>query len=318
MPAYSTSEAVGEREQLADIISRIDPAETPVYSNGQKETGKGIFLEWQVQELAAATSSNHQNEGYTPTYATPTATIRYGNYMMISAKDARVTGTLDAVDKAGRAKETAYQKTLKGLELRRDCEKYLMGDAVRSANEPRKAGAFSSWITNASVDTTGTSTTLTNVGSGTASPSYSGDTRAMDITFFDAAMQAAWDDGGQPRIAVMNGTNKRAFDRLSSATVAANQYNMSAVKEGVYIGSVGVYLSAFGRLDVTLDRYVGNERVLLLDPDFYSIATLAGRNMVVEDLAKTGDAVNFMIIHEWTLKVKAPKAHAAIYDLSGS
>lgn len=318
MPAYSTSEAVGEREELADVISRIDPAETPIYSNARKESSSAIYTEWQVQELATAVATNYQVEGYTPTFATPTATRRMGNYMMISAKDARITRTLDVVDKAGRQRETAYQKVLKGLELRRDCEKYLMGDVAASSSEPRKSGTISTWITNYSHSTTGTASTFTNVGFGTATPTFSGDNRALSIAFFNSAMQAAWDDGGKPRIAVMNGNNKVAFDNLSSATVAANQYNMSSVKDAVYIGSVSVYLSAFGRLDVTMDRYIGDDRIYLLDPDWYSIATLPQSNMAVEDLAKTGDATNFMIVHEWTLKVGAPKAHAAIYDLTGA
>ncbi len=39
-----------------------DPDETPLVSNAQKETTKGIFHEWQVQELAAAVDTNSASE----------------------------------------------------------------------------------------------------------------------------------------------------------------------------------------------------------------------------------------------------------------
>jgi hypothetical protein len=54
MATHTTATAVGEREQLADVIYRIDPDETPIFSALKKETSNGIFTEWQVQELAAA------------------------------------------------------------------------------------------------------------------------------------------------------------------------------------------------------------------------------------------------------------------------
>ena len=128
MATYTTAAVVGDREDLSDIITRIDPDETPIFSALRKETGNAVLVEWQVQELASAVATNYQNEGVDATYDTPTATVRFGNYMQISQKDAAVSGTLDSVDKAGRDKEVAYQKVLKGLELRRDIEKYLHSD----------------------------------------------------------------------------------------------------------------------------------------------------------------------------------------------
>tara|TARA_R100000655_G_scaffold23344_3_gene47055 strand:- start:444 stop:626 length:183 start_codon:yes stop_codon:yes gene_type:complete len=54
MAVYTSSSAVGAREDLSDVIYRIDPDETPLFSNAKKETTKGIYHEWQIQELAAA------------------------------------------------------------------------------------------------------------------------------------------------------------------------------------------------------------------------------------------------------------------------
>ena len=312
MAQFTTTNAVGEREDLSDVITRIDPDETPIFSALKKETGNGVFVEWQVQELAAAVANNHQNEGADATYATPTATTRLGNYMQISQKDAQVSGTLDAVDKAGRDKEVAYQKVLKGLELRRDIEKYLHSDTARSASDPRKAGTLSSWITNVD-DASGTSAAT---GDGTDVPDMAGTNRALTLAQIDTAMQAAYTDGGQPNMLVVSPAKKAAFSDLNSGSVATNQINYTAPREAAIVGSVSLYLSDFGQLDVVIDRFASDDRVYLLDSDYASVCTLPNRNFTVQEMAKTGDSEKFQIITEWTLKVSAPKAHAAVYDLS--
>lgn len=312
MAQFTTANAIGEREDLSDVITRIDPDETPIFSALKKETGNGVFVEWQVQELAAAVATNYQNEGADAAYATPTPTTRLGNYMQISQKDAQVSGTLDAVDKAGRDRETAYQKVLKGLELRRDIEKYLHSDTARSSSDPRKAGTLSSWITNVE-DATGTSAAT---GDGTDVPDMAGTNRAMTLAQIDTAMQAAYTDGGQPNMLVVSPSKKAAFSDLNSGSVATNQINYTAPREAAIVGSVSLYLSDFGQLDVVIDRFASDDRVYLLDSDYASICTLPNRNFTVQDLAKTGDSEKFQIITEWTLKVSAPKAHAAVYDLS--
>ena len=107
MATFTTSNAVGERESLADIIYRLDTSETPIFSSAEKITTNGVFYEWQVQELAAAATDNHVNEGADATFATPTATSRLGNYHQISVKDFAISGTLESVDKAGRERESA-------------------------------------------------------------------------------------------------------------------------------------------------------------------------------------------------------------------
>ena len=51
MATYLTANAVGEREDLSDVITRIDPAETPIFSNGKKiTTSGGKFKNLQQQQ----------------------------------------------------------------------------------------------------------------------------------------------------------------------------------------------------------------------------------------------------------------------------
>jgi len=314
MATYTSATAIGEREDLSDVIYRIDPDETPLVSNAQKETTKGIFHEWQVQELAAAVDTNSASEGADYSYVNPSATTRLGNYHQIAVQAASVSNTLDVVDKAGRDKETAYVKVLKGIEQRRDIEKSLFKNEARSASEPRKAAKLITWITN--VDAPGDMAAATGDGSDVAD--LTGTAASLTLAKIDAAMLAAYNDGGAPNMLLMSPTNKQNFSGLSSGSVSTNQITYTAPREAAIIGSVSLYLSDFGELAVTVDRQCPNSEMYLIDTDYVCIGSLPGRMFSVSDVAPTGDATKFAIVSEYTLIVKAPKAHGAVIGLDGS
>jgi hypothetical protein len=284
----------------------------------KKETSNGIFTEWQVQELAAASTTNYHNEGADTATAAATPTSRVGNYHQISKKVFATSGTLDAVDTAGREREHNYQKVLKSLELRRDVEKMIGDtDVARSASDPRKSASLSCWITNGSVGG-GAGAFATGDGSDAIT---NGDDRALSLGLIEDAQQDAWTDGGNPRLMVMSAANKANFSDLSAAAtnnVVSNQVNMTQAKEVTFIGSTSIFLGDFGEVSATPSRQLGNDRIFLIDPDFVSLCTLNGRNFLEEDLAKVGDATESHVLIEWALKPTAPKAHSMILDLSGS
>ena len=87
------------------------------------------------------------------------------------------------------------------------------------------------------------------------------------------------------------------------------------LKVGAGIKSLAVN-SKFGMLNVTIDRFCADDRLFLLDSDHYSIGHLPGRMFSVSDVAPSGDTSRFSIVSEWTLIMKAPKAHGGVYDLS--
>jgi hypothetical protein len=145
---FATYQAVGNREDLSDMIYRIDPTDTPFMSAAEKEKATAVNHEWQTQALAAASSANAQLEGDDPTTTTTTPTVRLGNLCEISYKVARVSGTQQAVDHAGRDNELAYQEMLKGLELKRDIETILVGTNQSAFTEARLKSVLSSIWTN--------------------------------------------------------------------------------------------------------------------------------------------------------------------------
>jgi len=316
MATATTATAVGERETLADIIYKVDSDETPIFSAMQKETSNGVFTEWQVQELASA-GANAVAEGADMADTGVTATVRLGNYHTISQKGYIVSKTLDAVDKAGRAREVAYQRVLKGLELRRDIE-HMVGntDQARAAGATRQSASLSCWVTNGSVGA-GSGAFATGDGTDTIT---AGTPRALTLALLDDAVQDAWTDGGSPSMLVCSATNRANISDLAQAgtNLVTNQVNTTANKAPSFVGSVSVYMTDFGTLDITPSRFMGNDRVFVIDPNFVCLSTINGRNFSENDIANTGDAEKSQIICEWALKVKAPKAHGAIFDLNGS
>ena len=314
MATYTSATAIGEREDLSDVIYRIDPDETPLFSNAQKETTRGIITEWQVQELAAAVDDNSASEGADFSYTNPSATTRLTNVHQIAVQAASVSNTLDTVDKAGRDKETAYVKVLKGIEQRRDINKSLYKNEAKSTSEPRKAAKLLTYITN------GDSPADMSFSNGTGSDScdLTGTAAALTLAKIDAAMLAAYNDGGNPSMLLMSPTNKQNFSGLSSGSVSTNQITYTAPREAAIIGSVSLYLSDFGELAVTVDRNCPNSEMYLIDTDYVCIGHLPGRMFSVSDVAPVGDATRFAIVSEYTLIVKAPKSHAAVIGLNGS
>src|ERR1700754_1035826 len=81
---FATYQAVGNREDLSDMIYRIDPTDTPFMSAAEKEKATAVNHEWPPQALAAPSNSNAQLEGDDPTTATVTPTVRLGNLCQIS------------------------------------------------------------------------------------------------------------------------------------------------------------------------------------------------------------------------------------------
>src|SRR5258706_5062466 len=119
----TTFDIKGIREELRNIIYNISPEDTPFMSNAGRESVENTLYEWQRDVLAAAVSTNAQIQGDDITaFDAVTATARMGNRTQISRKAILVADTVEAVSKAGRKAELAYQITKRSAEIKRDME----------------------------------------------------------------------------------------------------------------------------------------------------------------------------------------------------
>ena len=309
--------AQGEREDLSDVITRIDPDEVPFYSNGDKGGCDAIISDWLVQELGAVDPANKQPEGYEATYDPVTPTVRFNNVCQILARTAAVSKTMDVVSKAGRGREVAYQKVLKGLEIRRDLNAIITLNAAKDTTDPRGLAGIPAWITNGSAGATAGA-----MPTGDGSDGYTpGDARAMDLDPIDDGMQQAYEDGGQPEIMYMTPGLKRAFSKIpDGTTLVGNELQMTRARDAVFVGSVSVYLTDFGILEVAVDRFMSvtaanKHSILGMDPNHYECCTLPQSNFSSENYAKTGASFKFGVDWEGMLQVTAPKAHFAVHDI---
>lgn len=314
MAILTSAAAIGQRESLSDTIYNIDPQEVPLTSMMKKETTSAINEEFQVQNLAAAVDTNSANEGASYSFVNPELTVRLGNIHQISVKAAQVSNTLDAVDLAGRQREEEYVKILKSVELKKDINKSFYKNEAKSSSDPRKAAKLPAWLTNASLP----SDMAVSAGTGADVADFTGTAAALTLAKIDAAMLAAYQDGGNPTTLIMSPVNKGNFSGLSSGSVATNQITSTAPKEASIVGSVSLYLSDFGTLSVTVDRACPDSEIYLIDPEYICMGTLPGRDFSVTEVAPQGDSTQFAIVTEYTLLPKAPKAHAYVGGLNGS
>lgn len=122
-----TGDIKGVREDLSDVIYNISPTETPFMSNVGRTKATSTRHEWQTDSLAtAAANAVDQGHNFDTTTTNPidavVATSRLSNFTQISNASVVIAGTTEAILKAGRKSELAYQIAKKGKELKRDCE----------------------------------------------------------------------------------------------------------------------------------------------------------------------------------------------------
>ncbi len=310
--ALATYEAIGNREDLSDVIYRIDPTDTPFLSSLDKEKANNVNHEWQTQALAAAaTNAALEGEDAQATNAV-TPTVRLGNVAQISTKIARVTGTQQVVQHAGRDDELAYQEMLKGLELKRDMELILSGtnQAKNVGNDTtaRLTASVLSWIkSNTSKGASGSDPAAAD-GTGTRTD---GTQRAFTEAQLKTVLNSIWVAGGKPDTIMVGAFNKQVF---STFTGRATPFEQTTAKK--ITAAVTVYESDFGTLKVVANRFSRARDALVLQMDMWAVAYV--RNMVSLELAKTGDSERRQILSEYALVARNEKASGGVFDLTTS
>ena len=307
---FTTGSAIGNREDLSDIIYRISPTQTPVLSMAAKAKATAITHEWQTQDLASASpTSSIVSEGADATTKSVTATVRLGNKCQINSKSISVSGTQQAVNPAGRKDELAYQMSMISLELKRDMEAgILQNDVVGSS--PNKSRGLRGWITDNTSTGAGYSAPSAYTGTGTTATT-DGTQRAFTESLLKTVLQSVYTAGGDPDTIILPPNQKQTF-----STFTGNATRFDKSEDAKLYASVDVYVSDFGELTVVPDRFfrAANREAFILQSDKLAIAYL--RPFTTFELATTGDAQNRQVVVEWTLECRAPKANGAIYDLT--
>jgi len=314
MAIWNAYDAKGIREDLADVIYNISPTDTPFQSSVGRTKATAVYHEWQTDALAAATTNNAAVEGADASDATLSATVRLGNYTQILQKTIKVSGTLDAVNKAGRKSEKAYQLAKASAEIKRDLETILLanqGQTAGSSNSSaRKMGSLLSWLkTNTQVVTATNNPTTIGVSTRT-----DGTQRTFTEQLLKDAVADVFESGGNPKVLMVGPSGKQKVSGF--AGIAAQRFMAPSNKPTTIIGAADVYMSDFGTMSVVPNRFMRARDALVLDPEYAAVAYL--RPFQTNELAKAGDSDKTQLLVECTLEVKNEAAHGLIADLDMS
>jgi hypothetical protein len=310
MATFTAHSAIGQREDLTDVIYNISPTETPLLNTLARAKATAVYHEWQTDSLAAATTANAAVEGDDATSATLSPTTRLGNYTQIVQKTIQISGTLETVNKAGRKSEKAYQLARASSELKRDIETILCANQGRSAGSSstaRKMGSLLSWIkTNTDKASDGADPTTIGVSTRT-----DGTARTFTEALLKSVIAEVYASGGSPKVLMVGAAGKQKVSTF--AGIAAQRYMAPADAPTTIIGAADVYLSDFGSVSVVPNRFMRARDAFILDPEYAAVAYL--RPFATNELAKTGDSDKTQILAELTLEMRNEAAHGLVADL---
>lgn len=311
--------AVGNREQLSDIVSRITPEDTPIYTMAGKEKTKGTHPEWEIDTLRAP-QANAQTEGDDYIFDALTQPSRVGNYTQIYSQGWVFSGTQQAVENAGNVVKVAEKKIKAAIEVRKDVELSIITNTASVAGATRLSGGLPSWLTTNVSRNSGSNGGFSS-GTGLTVAETPGTLRAFTKTLLDTVMQSCYQNGANVDTVVVSPYVKSVFVTFMSDTnVAAFRYTADGGKNTI-VGTADFYEGPFGKVMVKPNRVMANSanvarRAFLLDSDYVAMASL---RPIQEDpdLAKTGDNKKGVIIGEQTLKIKNEAALGVVADIFG-
>jgi hypothetical protein len=314
----TTFDIKGIREELSNIIYNISPEDTPFMSNAGREAVENTLYEWQRDVLAAAVSTNAQIQGDDiTTFDAVTATVRMGNRTQISRKALIVADTVEAVSKAGRKAELAYQIAKRSAEIKRDIETNCLaniGAVAGSTATAPKTGTLGATI--GTIDGSNVS-----MGAGGANGTDAllftvartdGTTRTFTESLLKTVLAAVWKNGGSPDTIMVDSIQKAVLS--SFAGIATKTYSQTEARPAAVIGAADVYVGEFGTYSVVPNRFQRARDVWVFDFEYLALVYL--RPFQVKDLAKTGDAEKKLLVTEWGLKVYTDFGHGLVADVA--
>jgi hypothetical protein len=316
---FDSYDAVGIREDLADLIYDVSPEDTPFYSKCKKVKASNTFHEWQTDALRASADNAHI-EGDAITSNARTATTRLGNYTQIYLDSVSIPDTDAGLNKAGRASEMAYQMLKVAKEQKLDIEKSLWANQSRvagnSTTTARRTAGVPAWLT-----------TNTDFGANEAAdPTGDGtDSRTDEVTTlldftqtrFDGVMQSIWEQGGKPNTCYLSAFQMN--EAVTNFTGMNNQRSTIGASVGgtnAIVSAVDVYITPWGTINFLPSRENRGRDVFIMQDDMWSVAVLRPTKNV--ELAKDSDATRRAVVTELTLVCNNEKASGGIFDCTTS
>jgi len=317
-----------QREDLANYISNISRDMTPFMSSIGKNKASAITHEWSTDTLAAA-GLQAAVEGSSFAESDGPVVVKIDNKAQIFTKGIRVSGSLEAVDKAGRKSEFKYQTEKRGKEIMRDIEKTLVSTQVKGTQGSsasgniqayaRKMGGYQSYagVAESVASVTGGSLTVTqSAGNGSDVASSAGTGKAAEPFTLASINETLRSINGEtsaaPSKVMMSTANKVNFSNLVNTSSMNTRRNID--EKGKLRQSVDLYESDFGDVELVHNYLMADTEVFVYDPSLLSVSTL--RPIHFRDINEDGDSLRSYMITECTLESKSPTGNGIIIDVS--
>ena len=294
MTVYTTYNQVGIKEDVSDMITNIDPTDTPMFTMMKTEKVYNRTFQWQEDSLAAA-ANNAQVEGANASYATLTPTTMRENSTQILTKAFQISETSDAVATYGRAKETALQLSKKLAEIKLDLERAFIGvdnaKVTGDSSTAREMASVSQMIS-----------TTVDAGSNATDPLT--EAKLLELG------EDCFNNGSKPSVLMI----KPADSRIVSNFAYASGRNRELAQGRRLVNVVDLYVSPYGEYKVIMNRHQLTTHAFLIDPAMFKTCVL--RPFTRTLLAKTGDADNHFIRGEYSVMHKSFADSGMITGLS--
>lgn len=310
---YKTGDAVGNREDLVDVIYKLTQDETPITSNVGRTTATNVLHQWQTDTLPTA-STTASAQGETFSAAASASTTLLTNYTHISKRDYTISGTQKAVTHAG-GNELDRLRTNNQMALMTDIEKVISDNNAKvapSGSTASETAGLGAWLVS-NQSTAGDGTDPTGDGTDVRA---GGTARNFTEDMIHAVMESTWSNGGRPSMLVAPAFNRR---KISGFAGQANRQSYVDAN-GTLRSSVKVFETDFGDLVIYPSAFMpsvtSTDVVYIIDPERLKVAYL--RPIDSYEIGKQGDGDGYTELAEYALEVSNPKAHGIVADLTQS
>lgn len=275
--SYAT---VGLAEDVSNTIANISPTSCPFTSSIKSEKVSARTFEWLEDSIRAAGVNALVEGADASTTAIGQPTSR-SNTTQIVGEAFKVAATVDAVNRHGRAKETAYAlaKTLKAIKL--DQERAYVGvdqaAVTGSASAARKMASASQMIS-------------TSVDAGSNSTDALTEAKVLSLH------QTCYENGSDPSILMVKPADSSII--AGFATAANRQRDFSQDK--TLTNAIEVLVTPFGTLKVQINRNQLSTHAFMYDPAMFKQCVLRPYTRTL--LAKNGDSDTHFVVGEVSLK----------------
>ena len=317
MPANTliTPSVVKVKEDVQDQIYNFNPDDAPLLSIIDRDTVDNVYFEWQRDTYRTPDPTRAAIEGADATYAAQVEPTLLNNRTQIFQDTVSVSNTAERVKKYGRDKEARRLCAKKMIELKRDDEAASLSSGATvtgtSGVAGRKRGLYG-FITNMSVGATGVAPDpVTNTAP------VNGTDRALTQQMILDGVQSSYQNGGSASILMCSPAHKV---KVSTFTFNVQRTNEVGTKAAATVNAAFDFIRTdFGVTKVVPNRVMAvaatglNDTLYIIDTDKIALSVL--RPFEREKLATVGDAENWQVRTETSLRVRDEKPLYAITDI---